>query len=54
MVSTFDDPNWVKPDRHIWTRSAQRWFVLPQDVHCSQDVHSFEKGGAGRILEAIK
>lgn len=46
MVGTFDDPNWVKPDRHIWTRSTQHWFVLPQDVHC------FEKGGAGKILEA--
>lgn len=35
---TFDDPNWFKIDRHVWTRSAQHWVVLPQDVPC------FEKG----------
>jgi len=48
MVGTLDDPNWVKVDRHIWTSSAQHWVVLPQGVYC------FEKGGAGKILEAIK
>ena len=32
MVGTLDDPNWVKIERHIWTRSAQHWVVLPQDV----------------------
>jgi hypothetical protein len=31
---TFDDPNWFKIDRHIWTRSAQHWVVLPQNVEC--------------------
>ena len=36
---TFDDPNWVQIVRkHIWTRSAQRWIVIPADVEC------FEKG----------
>jgi hypothetical protein len=29
---TFDDPNWFKPDRHIFTRSAQRWVMIPPDV----------------------
>ena len=38
---TFDDPNWVKIDRHIWTRSAQHWEVLPQNVDC------FEKSSQG-------
>jgi len=23
---TFDDPNWLKIDRHVWTRSAQDWW----------------------------
>ena len=41
MGGTFDDPNWVKIDRHIWTRSAQHWEVLPQNVDC------FEKGSQG-------
>jgi hypothetical protein len=35
---TFDDPDWVKIQRHIWTRSAQRWMPIPADLEC------FEKG----------
>jgi hypothetical protein len=35
---TFDDPNWFKIQRHIWTRSAQRWISMPTDVE------RFEKG----------
>jgi hypothetical protein len=31
---TFDEPNWFKIERHIWTRSAQHWMVLPQNVKC--------------------
>ena len=26
---TFDDPNWLKVDRHIWTRSANHWTTFP-------------------------
>jgi hypothetical protein len=29
---TFDDPNWIRIDRHVWTRSAHRWMVYPSDV----------------------
>ena len=29
---TFDDPNWFKIERHIWTRSVQHWMVFPDDV----------------------
>jgi hypothetical protein len=29
---TFDDPNWFKIERHIWTRSAQHWMVLPENI----------------------
>ena len=38
---TFDDPNWIRIDRHVWTRSAQDWIVLPQNVDC------FEKSSQG-------
>lgn len=38
---TFDDPNWFKIDRHIWTRSAQHWMVFPENVA------RFEKGSHG-------
>ncbi len=40
MIGTLDDPNWVKFDRHIWTRSAQHWVDIPQNVY------RFEKGSA--------
>ena len=29
---TFDDPHWLKIDRHGWTRSRHRWFVFPEGV----------------------
>ncbi len=28
----FDDTSWIYPCAHIWTRSAQRWVVIPSDV----------------------
>lgn len=31
-VGTFDDPNWIKPAAHIWTRSALDWMVFPPNV----------------------
>jgi hypothetical protein len=37
-AGTFDDPAWVKIQRHIWTRSAQPWISVPADVEC------FDKG----------
>jgi hypothetical protein len=47
MVGTLDDPNWVKLDRHIWTRSAQHWMVYPQDMK------RFEKSaGIGKALSS--
>jgi hypothetical protein len=33
-AGTYDDPSWVKPDSHIFTRSAAAWFDLPDDVNC--------------------
>ncbi|MBL8492607.1 MAG: GFA family protein [Rhodocyclaceae bacterium] len=31
-VGTFDDPHWLKPQRHIWTRSRHDWVALPADA----------------------
>ena len=28
---TFDDTSWFWPVGHIWTRSAQPWFPMPED-----------------------
>jgi hypothetical protein len=35
---SLDDPNWLKIDRHGWTRSKQKWVVYPPGVEI------FEKG----------
>jgi len=29
---TFDDPNWIKPTAHVWTRSALHWMTFPTNV----------------------
>lgn len=31
---TLDDTSWLKPQAHLWTRSAQRWFAFPMGVPC--------------------
>lgn len=32
FVGTFDDPNRVEIDKHIWTRSAVKWMVFPPNI----------------------
>ena len=39
---TFDDPDWVRIERHVWTRSAHRWVPIPPEVE------KFEKGSIQR------
>lgn len=29
-AGTLDQTSWLRPDAHVWTRSAQRWLVLPE------------------------
>jgi hypothetical protein len=29
-AGTLDDTSWLRPTRHIWTRSRQPWVVLPE------------------------
>jgi hypothetical protein len=31
-AGTLDDTSWLRPVAHIWTRSAQPWFVFPEGV----------------------
>jgi hypothetical protein len=33
-AGTYDDPSWVRPDAHIFLRSATTWFTPPNDVDC--------------------
>jgi hypothetical protein len=28
-AGTLDDTSWLRPTRHIWTRSKQPWITLP-------------------------
>ena len=31
-AGTLDDTRWLKPVAHLWTRSAQPWFSIPEGV----------------------
>ena len=42
---TFDDPNWFKPDRHIFTRSAVTWMLFPADIDCFEQ-HALKIDGS--------
>ncbi len=41
---TFDDPGWLKIERHSWTRSAHPWVKIPAGVE------SFPQGALQRPL----
>lgn len=32
LGGTFDDTSWIGITRHIWTRSAQHWVSIPEDL----------------------
>jgi hypothetical protein len=40
-LGTLDDPDGVRIDRHIWTRSARPWVAIPEEAEV------YEKGSAG-------
>ena len=42
---TFDDPDWFKPDRHIFTRSAVDWMTFPAGVSCFEQ-HAINPDGS--------
>jgi len=55
-AGTFDDPSWVAPSGHIWTRSAQPWFEFKDDdILCEEQptdyVPFIEKFKAGISFE---
>ncbi len=31
-AGTFDEPDWFRIDRHVWTRSKRPWVAIPADV----------------------
>ncbi len=40
-VGTFDDPDWVRIERHIWVRSKRPWVSIPPEAAV------FPQGSAG-------
>jgi hypothetical protein len=40
-VGSFDDPNWMHIQRHVWVRSKHPWVGIPPEVP------AFEKGSQG-------
>ena len=40
-AGTFDDPDWIRIERHIWARSKRPWVSVPADVTV------FPQGSAG-------
>jgi len=45
---TFDDPNWFKVDRHIWTRSMVSWMELP--TNCER----WDEAWSGMVLPQVE
>jgi hypothetical protein len=37
-TGTFDDPNWIKPTTHAWTRSALQWMAFPTGAQVFETV----------------
>lgn len=31
-AGTFDDTSWLQPQMHVWTKSAQDWVRVPDDI----------------------
>jgi hypothetical protein len=44
-VGTFDDPNWVTPAAHFWTRSAMHWMAFPTDVAVIESTSQIDATG---------
>jgi len=45
---TFDNPDWLKSRKHIWTRSVPQWMLIPEDAE------QFEKGSQRNLNNACK
>ena len=43
---SFDDPGWLRIERHSWTRSKQPWVPLPHDIE------TFEKSSLPAVRKA--
>jgi hypothetical protein len=51
-AGTFDDPNWIKPQLHGFTRSALHWVVFPAEVEVFETTPSAEytlRAGLGPV-----
>jgi hypothetical protein len=48
---TFDDPNWIKPAVHGWTRSALHWMVFPSGVEIFRTTNPDWQMPPNRLLD---
>jgi hypothetical protein len=53
-AGTLDDTSWLRPTRHIWTRSKQPWITLPagDEIFEVQDGRLAAQRRLGRVCEA--
>jgi hypothetical protein len=51
---TFDDPQWFKPDRHIFTETALPWMIFPAGVACFERHAIREDGTAATAWQTAR
>src|ERR1043166_1525130 len=44
-AGTLDDTSWLRPTRHIWTRSKQAWVTLPENDEVFEAASGVMPGG---------
>ena len=52
-AGTLDDPSWVAPDVHIFTRSKVPWVVLPEGVPAFRTYYDEQKLWPAASLERV-
>lgn len=40
---TFDETDWIRPARHVWTSQAQAWYAFPDETEKLETVPSAKK-----------
>lgn len=54
LAGCFDDPNWVRPELHLFTRSARKEVWLPSDAVCYQQHYLLADGSIDPAVSAIE
>ena len=51
---TLDDTKWFKVGAHIWTRSRQSWWPMPDDIPCFDEFYDREKVWPAASLQRLR